>query len=493
MVTPTAEQQAIVEFVKNSTENVEVKALAGSGKTSALVLVAEALPKVKILSLAFNKAIATEMQERLPENCTAMTLNALGHRSWGTSIGKSITLDTSKNFRLLKEATADLKGDEKNSFYGEGFSETLQTITAAKRQGFQPGIFSSGTKSLMKEADFFDSTDVILSGVQKRIVKSVLRSSWNEAVRGNIDFNDQILCPTLYDQASFPMFDVVLVDEAQDLSFLDHTMIAKVVRNGRLIVVGDPYQAIYAFRGAEEHSMALMAKQFKMVEFGLTISFRCAQDIIRNVHWRAPEMTWLDNAPLGEVVAYKSWNADEIPDGSAIVCRQNAPLFECALNLLESGRKPQLGSRDIIAQLKKILNGLGNGSMKKEDVIDAIDLWKTKQLQKRRDQGHINDIANCLLVLSARCETLNETISLAETIESQPNGIYLSTIHKAKGLEFESVFILDAHLIRFGHSQENNIAYVAGTRAKTFLGYITTRGYSPSADATVMPRLVDLT
>lgn len=72
-MTPTPEQVAIVEAAKQTNDNLLVSALAGAAKTSTLVLIAKALQKHPILCLAFNKRIATEMQERLPGNCTAIS------------------------------------------------------------------------------------------------------------------------------------------------------------------------------------------------------------------------------------------------------------------------------------------------------------------------------------------------------------------------------------------------------------------------------------
>ena len=71
---------------------MRIKALAGAAKTSTLVLIAKALPNVRMLCLAFNKKIATEMEARLPSNCTAMTLNSLGHRTWAECSGRRLVL-----------------------------------------------------------------------------------------------------------------------------------------------------------------------------------------------------------------------------------------------------------------------------------------------------------------------------------------------------------------------------------------------------------------
>jgi len=71
--TPTPEQEEIVAAAVETTHNLAVIARAGAAKTTTLILMAEALSKTDILSLAFNKKIAEEMAEKLPPNCEAKT------------------------------------------------------------------------------------------------------------------------------------------------------------------------------------------------------------------------------------------------------------------------------------------------------------------------------------------------------------------------------------------------------------------------------------
>ena len=467
---PTPEQEAIINRLVNTDDNIGVVARAGSGKTSTLVLMADAMREPYALCLAFNKKIATEMQERLPRKCTASTLNALGHRAWGKFIGKRLVVDTSKNYKLLREAVKRLNRREREALEDDGFSDVLKAIAEGKRNGFLPsGI--KGTRPLHTEPEYFAMTEIILNNVQKRLVVEVSRQSYRDALKGNIDFDDQILCPTLTVEASFPSYPLTLIDEAQDLSELNHAMLAKIVGGRRVIAVGDPYQAIYAFRGALEESMGLLMERFNMVELKLTVSFRCAQNIIRNVHWRAPDMKWVDNAPDGEVQVLENWDGDTVPDNSAIICPLNAPLFEAALNLLEAGRRPKLASRDVISQLSKILEKLGSPSMKREDVLEAIADWATKQMQKSRAAASVADTEACLGVLASRCNTLGETINLVKQIAGQKYGVDLMTIHKSKGLEWSDVFVLDADRSKV-LEQTENIDYVGATRAKSRLFYI---------------------
>ena len=477
----TVEQKAIIDAVVNTDDNIMVTALAGSGKTSTLESLSKVMKESSALCLAFNKSIANEMSERLDSRCTAVTLNALGHRAWAATIGKRIKLNRSKMYFMLKHRVEGAY--DQDQFKGSAFNDMLKVTQQGKVHGFLPkGI--PNTKPLYTEDDFFETTDVILSPAQQQVVIDISRESYEEARFGIIDFDDQILCSTVSTDVTFPRYPLYLIDEAQDLSDLNHEMLAKMVGNtGRLIAVGDSFQAIYAFRGAEERSMGMMMKRFNMIEMKLTVSFRCAQAIVENQS-RAPEMTWFNGAPMGEVLSYKAWTPTEIPDGSAIICRNNAPLFTCALNFLKNGIKPTLGNKDIISQVVKNLKNLGPKSMKRDAVLTTINDWVEKTGEKRRDKDSVNDMAECLRVFADRSKTLGDAMKLAKEIEEQEGGIYLSTIHRAKGLEWGTVSILDVELIKIGsekdNGQEANIRYVSETRAKHTLNYITSEGFVDS-------------
>ena len=66
MPPPTPEQQAIIDAACGTSDNILVNALAGAAKTTTLEMICKALPVQPILSLAFNKRIAQEMEKRLP-------------------------------------------------------------------------------------------------------------------------------------------------------------------------------------------------------------------------------------------------------------------------------------------------------------------------------------------------------------------------------------------------------------------------------------------
>ena len=474
---PTPEQQAIIDAAVGTTANLLVNALAGAAKTSTLEMICRALPPdTPILSVAFNKRIATEMAERLPGNVKCATLNGLGHSIWANTIGKRLVLNTKKNFEGLSAAldAHRISRADRSDF---DFAETLNLIRAAKSAGYLPAGAPAHVHGLVTQEEFYASLEEEPSQIQSRLLETALVASIKHSYSGQIDFDDQIYMSALFGGA-YPAFPLVLVDEAQDLSALNHKMLERLARK-RIIAVGDPYQSIYAFRGADTRSMPRLRDQFKMQEFGLSVSFRCPVQVVERARSRVGHFKWREGAPSGEVREIREWSASDLPDGCAIICRNNAPLFKLALTLLRAGRGCQLVGADIGPGLIKIMKKLGPATVTQTEVLDAIDQWEEAKLARSRAKGSVSDRAECLRVFAGNGATLSEAISYAEHLFASKGPIQLLSGHKAKGLEWDYVYHLDPWRIpsRFAEgdeaiAQELNVRYVIETRAKHFLGLI---------------------
>lgn len=471
--TPTDEQLAAVEEAKSRSNNFQLRALAGAAKTSTLVLMAEALPSTSILCLAFNKKIAVEMAERLPTNCESMTLNSLGHRAWGQFLGQRLRLEKSKNYQLIKAEVEKLSGAEAEEA-SENFANYVRWLGVAKTLGWIPDKTHSAATHICSNDEFFSSLDEDPGALGERILLRAHKAGLDLALDGVIDFDDQVMMPALW-PVSFPNYPLVMVDEAQDLSPLNHMTLRKLARK-RLIAVGDPCQAIYGFRGADGDSMDNLQQMFDMNILPLTISFRCPKAVVREAHWRAPEMRSPEWAVEGEVKHLGPWSMDDIPSDAVVLCRNNAPIFAMAIQFFAHGRAVEIVGNDVGKLVIKALQSLSKrkDNPTQAEVFDRIEMWEANKLQKSRDKRKVRDLAACLRVFARNGETLSQIIAQAEHIMRSTGNIKMMTGHKSKGLEFPNVFILDRDLCRINKedSQDRNILYVMQTRAQVNLTYI---------------------
>lgn len=484
MHTPTSEQQAIIAAARDTADNLLIPALAGAAKTSTLVMVAEALPDIEILCLAFNKKIAVEMQERLPRNCKAMTLNSLGHRTWSEAIGRRLRIESGKTYDIVKGLIEEQTRDDQRGLY-DAMAELMRLVDFGKACGYIPTGTNERAKRLMDDEDFFPHLEQRLSPLEEDIIRGATIESLKQAMQGVCDFNDQILMPTIF-HGAFPRYPLVLVDEAQDLSALNHATLRKLCKR-RLIAVGDPCQAIYGFRGAHEDSMSKLRETFDMKELPLTISFRCPQAVVEHVRWRAPAMRWPDWARPGGVRTVGRWSAADLEEDATIICRNNAPLFGIAIRLLKNGRTCQLDGKDIILGITKVMRKFGGSDMKQQAVLDRIAVWLENEKEKNKKRAHnrIEDRAECMAIFARQGATLGEALAYAQHLMNLHSPLKLMTGHKAKGLEFDQVYFLDAKLVG-DEDQEPNLRYVICTRAKDTLTYINSGDFM---DGTAEPRM----
>lgn len=479
----TPEQDAIADAAANESCNMLIEALAGAAKTTTLVRLASLL-KGSVLSVAFNKKIADEMSQKMPKNVEFRTLNSLGHRIWGQKLGRRLNLYDKKMNALLREYIEEHTQSEQEELY-DVYGDILKLAQDAKSSGHVPDsrALPLGKKCtpLVDDATLFELASEDLSGFARGVVIHILEKSWDRAMDGNIDYNDQLLMPTVM-QCPFPSYDNVLVDEAQDLSELNHKMLEKLAKR-RIIACGDSKQAIYAFRGAHSGGMSILANRFKMETLHLSTSFRCPENVCNHVRNHVPRIEhWVDNPRNpGKVQFLTEWDFDLIKDGDVIICRNNAPLVSMAIKMLRAGRKPNVWGRDIAAAIVKVMEKFGPPNMQRADALLALtryDEERRKQLKKEGAIAAHEDRMDCIRVFLEDAESLAGAIHFANSVLTSPGQVDLCTGHKSKGNEWENVFFLD-HALVGDEDQEANLRYVISTRALGNLTYIDLDGYAP--------------
>lgn len=472
-IVPTDEQLAIVEAARTTRDNLIIEAYAGAAKTSTLVLICQAVTGIAILSLAFNKKIADEMTKRLPSHVKAQTLNSLGHGVWGSALGKRLTIDADKAHNLFKTIVDEASSRERSALW-DNVADIKRVFNSARMSGYIPREYANRGTPLMSRDEFYASLDEEPEDLVVDTVEHMLGASIHSAYQGLIDFNDQLYMPTLFG-GTWPRFPLTLGDEVQDFSILNLHMLSKIVGDRRVMGVGDRNQSIYGFRGAHSTAMDVMKERFNMRALPLSISFRCPQSVIKNVHWRVPNMRWPDWAEEGSVSRPTKLHMNSVPDGAVFICRNNAPLFSVAMNFLKHGRGIRILGSDIGPGLIKVLKGLGPETLTQDEALMQLAIWREGKEKKTRAKASLADRYDCLRFFIKQGPTLSAAIAYAEHLFKAQGPVQFSSGHKSKGLEWDHVYHLDPHLIgkyafsQSEHDQEHNVHYVIETRAKKSL------------------------
>lgn len=465
---PTDEQIAIIDRIEDTTSNIMVNALAGTGKTTTLDFIQSASPKQPVMCLAFNKRIAEEMKKKFPDTTTVKTMNGLGHGIWYKAVGK-VTLEPKKTQQIFKEHVETYTKEDQRACW-DIYWDVVTAVGMAKSLGYVPEGKYQNAKRLITQELFHSILEVKPSGLAIELIDAILFKSIQSAYKGWIDYNDQVYMPGVFG-GTFPRFPLVLVDEAQDLNPVNHAILGKLVRE-RVCLVGDRWQSIYAFRGAVTNGMQDLQSKFSCEELDLSISFRCPEKVVEAARWRVPNFKW--TKPGGHVEVLRRLPSKSIPEGAAIICRNNAPLFRTALGLLMQSRAVTVSGSELGPKLIRLLEKICDEDDTQEEMVGKIETWKEEQLNKAQHVGQIIDTAECLIIFASFGKTRGQAVTYVDHMFKQQGSIKLLTGHKAKGGEWDKVYHLDPWLCR-DDEQDKNLRYVITTRAKEELYEIESR------------------
>lgn len=490
----TAEQNAIFEATAGTNRSLIIIATAGSGKTSTIIESAKKIPNgKKVAFMAFNRDIAEELKKRVPRNSVAMTLNSLGHSSVLRAMPKA-TFDSVKMYKIYSKF-AKIKGLS-DAFSKENKRTIINLVGIGKTSGITPNLplikrrFIEDTPQAWKRVFFEYGMKCGKNDLDKvvEIASEMLKESLKLSQTMLFDYTDQIVMPVLYGWET-QKFDVVYLDETQDISDLKLELVISSLKEGaRLIAVGDPNQAIYGFAGAQRDIMDRIKSQFKCVEFSLSNTFRCAKNIVLEANKIVPTIRSLSSAAEGVVNIVEDANPEKvIKVDDMVVCRTNAPLMTLAVRLFTLGTPFSFrGNLEFVDKAKEILKGAKglNGAQIADQCEEMIKTLKAAMADGVNASDDI-DVANFILSIGSANPTMNEKQLIEKITEvfaissSEGSTVKLYTIHKAKGLESDRVFFLNNHEIPHERAktaweleQEENMRYVAITRAKKELHYI---------------------
>ena len=474
---PSKYQEAIFDFVKNGQGNAVIDAVAGSGKTSTIVRALQLIPQGKrVIFIAFNRSIVQELTLKVPSYVEVKTMHAFGSGVVRAAYGRC-NLNEDKVRNIAKTLFPSWEVDE--DFEDGYISKVCRLVELAKMS------------LCRQEEQLFSIAEhhgVELYGTEVENAWQTFKLS--NADRKSIDFSDMIFFPAFYNLPA-PQYDWVFVDECQDLNEAQQYILRSMIRpvTGRFIAVGDPRQAIYGFAGADAESFRKLARTPNTISLPLSVNYRCGKNIVALAQEIVPAITAHDAACEGFVNRKGSWKS--IKDGDFVLCRNMRPLVKLCFELIADGKKANVRGREIGKNLANMLE-----RTKRRDFDAAINKMYAdveRQVEKMMRRGktetearHSGTVQTAIDKIQA-IETIGGNLRTVERVVEKINalftdektGIILSTIHKAKGLESDTVHILNPELMPSKYAeqewemeQETNLEYVAYTRAKRELSFI---------------------
>ena len=478
------QQKSCVREAKESNQSLAINSVAGSGKTFTLGKVSQSLRGTGI-STSFSRETTLELGNKISPSFPARTMHGIGKDAIASHFGKcQVDSKNQKTHSFVKQTLEELAESPKLIF------PILSLIDKAQTAGIVP----EHHKYLIEDTEenwitLAEKYDIRYSPLIHHIARSALIHSNTLALKEQIiSFNDMLYIP-LFFPIRVLQHSIVIIDEAQDLSPIQHALLRKMLRrNGRIIAAGDKNQAIYAFRGALNDSFSKLSDEFQTKNLSLTVSFRCPQAVVTEAKIYVPEIESAPSAIVGDVIHHEELRLTSLP--RTILCRNNAPLIKTALKLFTKGHSVEVAGRDVGIGLKalttRIASGRNSNLMKSSDFLSRLLAWRGKELLRNPwAKERIKDKVETFMALSRVHPTLGDIRKHIGSLYIDPRDknrrtveFHFTTIHKAKGREWEEVLFLDPKLIPSKYAttpqelqQERNLAYVGITRAQKILHY----------------------
>jgi len=324
--------------------------------------------------------------------------------------------------------------------------------------------------------------------------------------------------------------EVLVIDEAQDMDLNEFELIRTLMTENpemRVIAVGDDDQNIYEFRGSDnKHFRTLMespgARKYELVEnfrslpnlveftnvFARNITTRMKSTEIRSIHRDG-----------GIISIYKHSSEQIMIPVVDQICQAELEGTTCLLTRTNDEALQLVGllkSRGMPARLIQTLDGFD--LLKLQEVRYVFDLLEKKEDHQTLDDGNLESAKRSLRDRFGANSTTDLIVKAVETfqrlhpatkyrsdfeqffaesnledfIESGRDTILVATMHKAKGREFDNVYLMLNHFVP-NNDEDRRLLYVAMTRAKNMLEIHYNDDYLEGIDTDGIQRVADRT
>lgn len=450
---PNHEQQAIIDAFLSRDGSIAVNALAGTGKTTTLKMLAEAAPGQRMQYLAFNRSIADDARAKMPRNVEVGTMHSLAYRAMQPDRSRlEMRLNGGYVAQRLSLTSVTVRLD-----FGDFLLTPAQqgaAIIATVAKYCNSGDLDLTIKHVASWQTVFEECPRALDQDQglKQIIFRGAEKLWSDMRSRNSD------CPITHDTYlklwALAMgqirSDVLFFDEAQDASGV-FLQILSNQQGRRIVYVGDKNQQIYAWRGAVDALDRIKSDQ----RLYLTRSYRFGQGIAD----QANRMLTC----LGEHHLLVGEGPGSSKDGSrAVLTRTNARAIS---RFCDSPDAQLVGAKEFLSTVKA-LDALreGRGSTGAFALFPTYkDLMDYVATPDGSDLRPLIDLVDRLGIDEVMCRLEHAAMS-----STRRSSLTITTAHKSKGREWDHVEIENDWRMPKAEARQDEmrLMYVALTRGR---------------------------
>jgi len=457
----TPEQEAACAHMRKSPKNLAIQAYAGTGKTTTIEdMVKVTSSREKVLALAFNKTNAEDLRARLPRRVESKTLHGLSYAALQRSRAAKLEIDASRQRWIVERVVPYGKYEIKavRSGVRKLLSLAMNTLTL-DREGLVELLWGYG---VLPE-----------KGVSAEMMAHWTALCLEESRKPDscVSYDDMVFLAAV-ENIRTGAFDVSFLDEAQDANRAQKRVLLNSVRpGGKIVIVGDRHQAIYAWRGASMSAFDELVEELHADVLPLSVTFRCPRRVVELARCLVPEYSAPPEAPEGRV----RWASEKelyarVQPGHAVIARSNWALGRVSLQLLRMGKRPRIVGKDHFEMLQTLINRAEARDVK--GLLAWLGPYVAEETEKfalagKEERGE--QLAEAAELLRALCEGMNTIQNLLSRIAylfDEDDGlerIRLSTVHRAKGLQWGNVWLMES-TFSVDSDEGANLYYVAITR-----------------------------
>jgi len=436
----TKEQSAII----NAHGNTTINAVAGSGKTTTIIEYAAARPATsKICYLAFNKSVKLEASRKFAErglrNVKVETAHSLAYRY----------IVPGSAYRIKAQGYKINEIAELLQLRGDGGRHT-EFIIANHISKFIL-YFCNSDKAKVQDLNYLDTvTDDKAKNFVRLFYKHIedgTRLLLAKMDKAEIEITHDFYLKKF--QLSNPVlpYDYILFDEGQDASAAMLDIFLK--QNATKVIVGDVHQQIYGWRHAVN---SLSKTAFSNLQ--LSTSFRFPQSI---AGLAMGVLAWKERLEAYQPIQIIGKGNSQKITSKASIARTNLGLLLHAINYITDNRKVKhiyfegnINSytyADEGASLYDVLSLYnGNHDMIRDNLIRSMN-----SMDDLEEYIESTEDAQLSMMVEVVNEYGNEITGIIKSLKNLHTGdeerdkaeMIFSTVHRAKGMEYDAVFLVN--------------------------------------------------
>jgi DNA helicase-2/ATP-dependent DNA helicase PcrA len=519
------EQRRAVEAVRGP---VCILAGAGSGKTTTITrrvahqVASGAFAPGEILAVTFTDKAATAMRSRLAAlgatGVPARTFHAAALAQLRYFRGEELGELLPSKAPMLLPIARSLPG----AYRFRPLADLATEIEWAKNRRLTPATY---------RRELGEHEPPIPDDLMERVFRTYEE---RKADRGLLDFEDLLeLAIRMYDEdpaalAGFrERYRAFTVDEYQDVNLLQQSLLERWLgERDDLCVVGDDYQSIYSFTGATPEYLLAMPRRFRSaLVVRLEENYRSTPEILAVANRLVPELGGSEKVlravrpagpePLAMVQPDRLTEAEFVVGQVRRLAGEGVPYEEMAVLYRLNARSEDFEEAFTLAGIPfqvrgaafirrpaaqrtlRLLRGRSDASAvgavtevvrRQGWIANPPSGLGEEELTRQADLGRLLALAEALPAGSSVADFLRD-LEQRFGAESEGRGVNLLTYHRAKGLEWEAVFLprLEEKELPYGKArgeerlaEERRLFYVGITRAKRWLTITWTAGAKPS-------------